>query len=189
MNWTLVGGIAAIILILFALRKLSGKRGRAARQSFVRKDFLLSPEERLFFRALKDATADRYEVFVRVPVEAALAPRGLAGRDAGAEEFEAIAGLPIPFLLCHQADLGIACAVQLQEHGYAGRKSAEPADPLKPICQAAGLPLVRFEANPLYDAREIREAVAAAVRKEPLYVTESDGRKEPRFSGFENLDI
>jgi hypothetical protein len=189
MDWLILGGIAAIAVIAFASRKFSGRRGKSARPSYQKRDFLLSPEERLFFAALKQAVAETHEVFAHIPAQDILAPRAAAGREPAQQELEAIAEQAFDFVLCNHTDLSIACAVQLQEHTAAGKKPGSAADPLKPICQAAGLPLVRFEAAPLYDVNEIRNAIAAAVRKDPLFVVESDGRKEPRFSGLENLEL
>lgn len=189
MNWMILGGIAAAVVILFAFRKFSGRRGKSTRPGYQKRDFLLSPEERLFFAALKQAVGEDYEIFGRVPAQDVVVPRPGSGRNPPQDELDETAGHYFPFVLCNKADLSIACAVQLQEHAFAGKKSAAHPDPLKPMCQAAGLPLVRFESGPMYDANEIREAVAAAVRKEPLYVTESDGRREPRFSGLENLEL
>lgn len=185
----ILGGIAAIAVALLVFRGFSGRRGKSARPGYQKRDFLFSPEERLFFAALKQAVGEEYEIFGRIPAREVVVPRLGSGRNPPQDELDDLAGHYFPFVLCDKADLSIACAVQLQEHAFAGKKSAAPVDPLRPVCQAAGLPLVHFEAGPLYDAHEIREAIAAAVRKEPLYVIESDGRREPRFSGLENLEL
>lgn len=189
MNWIILGGIAAITAALFVLRKFSGRRGKSARPSYQKRDFLLSPEERLFFASLRQAAGEDYEIFGRIPARDIVASRAVSGRNPASDELDDLAGHRFSFVLCDKADLSIVCAVQLQEHAFAGKQSIAPLDPLGPVCQAAGLPLVHFEAAPLYDAREIREAIEAAVHKEPLYVTESDGRREPRFSGLENLEL
>jgi hypothetical protein len=48
---------------------------------------------------------------------------------------------------------------------------------------------VRIEAGPFYDAAEIKQTIASAVRKEPLYLVESDGRREPRISSIEDIEF
>lgn len=190
MNWMLLGGIAVAALLLVLFRTMSGQRGKSLRPGYQKRDFLFTPEERLFLAALRDAVGEDYDIFGKVRIEAVLTPRPGSGRaNAREDEFEAIAAQHFPFLLCRKADLAIACAVQLLDHSLAGTSSRESEDLLRPACQAAGLPLVGFEAGPLYDPHEIREAIAAAVRKEPLYVTEAGGRKEPRFSGLDNLKL
>lgn len=189
MNWTILGGVAAIFVLLFVFRKLSGRRLKSNRPGYQKRDFLLSPEERLFFATLKQAVGEDYEIFGRIPAQDVIAARPGSSRDSAMDELDDIGQHYFPFVLCNGVDLSIACAVQLREHTRTAKKSAAPAEPLKPVCQAAGLPLVSFDVGPMYDANEIREAIAAALRKEPLYVTESDGRKEPRFSGLENLEL
>ena len=96
----------------------------------------------------------------------------------------------IPFVLVRKSDLGIACAIQLVQHKILrSRDKATTESPLRTICQAAGLPLIRMEAGPFYDHEDIRQAVAESVRREPLFITESDGRREPTLDRLERLDI
>lgn len=48
---------------------------------------------------------------------------------------------------------------------------------------------MRIEAGPFYDANEIKQTIASSVRKDPLYLAEPDGRKEPRISTIEDLEL
>jgi hypothetical protein len=190
MNWIVLSGIVAIGgLALWVMRTLPGRRGKPARVDYQKRDFLLSPEERLFFTALKQAVGDQYEIFGKIQVRDVVSSRSGPGRPSPLAEYEVLEGRHFAFVLLNPADLSIACAVQLREHSWGGKQSQASTDPLKFICHAAGLPFVIFEAGPLYDANEIRELIAAAVHKEPLYFAESDGRKEPRISGLENFEL
>jgi hypothetical protein len=189
MNWLLVGGIVLAAALLLALRAWLGGSGKASKHSYQKRDFLFSPEQRLFHAALIQAAGDDYAVFGPIRVGDLVSPRSSSSRNAAPPEFEVVEDRRFPFVLCNKADLSIACAVQLQEHVIAGKKPQAAPDPLKPICQSAGLPLLAFEAGPWYDAGEIKDAIAQAVRKEPLYLTEADGRKEPRISRLDNLDL
>ncbi|SMF96266.1 Protein of unknown function [Methylomagnum ishizawai] len=186
MNWLIIGGIVLAVSVFFAVRALSGG-GKPQRTGYQRRDFLFSAEERLFHASLKQAVGGDYEVFGPIRVGDVVSPRGTPPRQDGPREFEDIRDGRFAFVLCDPADLAIACAVRLRERGPAGQPAG--SDPLKTICHAAGLPLVGFEAGPVYDEHEIRETIAQAVRKEPLYVTESTGRKEPRISCLDNLDL
>lgn len=189
MNGMIIGGIALAAVLLAALRAWSGRRGKPVRIGYEKQHFLFSPEERLFYSALKQAVEENYEVFGKIRASDLITPRPVSHRGASPEEPEILAGHHFAFVLCNKADLSVACAVQLQEPASGGRKPQRPPDPLVSVCHAAGLPLVSFVAGPWYDLGEIREAVIQAVRKEPLYVVESGGRKEPRISGFDNLDL
>lgn len=131
-----------------------------------------------------------YEIFGKIQAQDIISVRSNSNKPDGSDGLDAIADHPFAFILCDKADLAIACAVQLREHAFGGKKkSAPPVDPLKSVCHAAGLPFVVIESGPMYDANEIKDAIAAAVLKEPLYVVEAGGRREPRISGLENLEI
>lgn len=188
MNWLIIGGIVLAASVLLAIRVLSGG-GKSHKSGYQKRDFLFSPEERLFYATLKHAVGEDYAIFGRIRAGDLVSPRTGSAKGGAPEEFEAIEGQHFAFVLCDKADLSVACAVQLHEHASARKKNPATPDPLKPICLAAGLPLVTFEVGPLYDAHEISAAIAEAVRKEPLYLTESDGRKEPRISRLDNLEL
>jgi hypothetical protein len=189
MNWAVIGGLAATAILIVLFRTLFGRK-KNARPGYQKRDFLFSPEERLFFSALKQAVGEDYEIFGKIQAQDIISVRSNSNKPDGSDGLDAIADHPFAFILCDKADLAIACAVQLREHAFGGKKkSAPPVDPLKSVCHAAGLPFVVIEAGPLYDAHEIKEAIAAAVLKEPLYVVEAGGRREPRISGLENLEI
>lgn len=193
MNWQMYAAVAAIALLMFMLLLRLFRRSRkTARVNYQRRDFLFSPEERFFYNALRDAVGENYAIFGRVPVDELIAPRTGHTRQALPEAWEALAGRCFQFVLCGLPDLAVACAVELREHTLPGRKATDRGDPLKTVCEAAGLPLVRFEAGPVYEEVEIREAIGRAVSKEPIFAAETSmgsGRREPRFSGFDNLDL
>ncbi|MGZ8247212.1 DUF2726 domain-containing protein [Methylomagnum sp.] len=189
MNWAVLGGLAATAMLIVLFRMFFRRR-KPSRPGYQKRDFLLSPEERLFFATLKQAVGMDYEVFGKIKARDAISVRSNPNKTDAEDGLDAIDDQHFAFVLCDKADLAIACAVQLREHVFGGKKkSAPPVDPLKSICHAAGLPFVVIEAGPMYDVHEIKEAIAAAVLKEPLYVVESGGRREPRISGLENLEI
>lgn len=185
MNWTLLGGIALVAVFSLTLKAVLGRHRKPPRIAYQKQDFLFSPEERLFLTALRDAVGHEYEIFGKIPADEILIHR--PGRGGHQQESDVLADYLFDFLLCRKTDLAITCAVRLVEHSNFG-KSQEP-DPLKYACHAAGLPLASFATHPMYDAQELAAAIAEAVRQEPVYVTESTGRKEPRISGLDNLDI
>jgi hypothetical protein len=182
MTWALGAGLLAA-LVLWILQNRPWRRAKAPRIAYQRRDFLLTPEERQLFAALKDAVGEHYELFAKLRLADVVAPRG------GGPLPESLLALRLSFLLCHRRDLTVACGVQLAPLQAGSRDAAGEGDSLRGICQAAGLPLVEIAASPLYDRQEIQAAVAAALTREPLYATEANGRKEPGFSGLEDLDL
>lgn len=190
MNWSLLGGIALVAVAALALKAMLGRGRKPPRIGYQKRDFLFAPEERLFLAALRQAVGEDYEVFGKIRADAILTPRPTGRGNPREDSGDPLAGYHFDFVLCRKEDLAIACAVRLQDHFPTGRnKPQEPADILKQACQAAGLPLVGFATQPMYDAHEIAEAIAQTVRQEPVYLTESGGRKEPRISRLDNLEL
>jgi len=189
MNWLILVGIAALAALVLLIRSSSKSSEKARKSAYRKQDFLLSPEERVFFLALKQAVGEDYDIFARIPVIELIAPRDDGTSHSAQKTLDRMADRCFDFVLCDKTDLSVACALELHEHALSGKRQAAPADPLRAVCDAAGLPLVRIEAGPLYDAAEIKDAIASAARKEPLFLTESDGRKEPRISSIEDLEL
>lgn len=182
-------------LILWALASLLGagiifqllNRRKSVRTSLQKKDFVLSPEERQFFAALNHSIGEDYVIFAHLRVEDLITTRVPSCHDKALLE---LADESFPFVLCRKSDLSIACAIQLIQHRMAGRTSPTPPEaPLKAVCQAAGLPLVRLEAGPFYDHIDIRQTIAEAVRREPLFITSTETRREPTISNLERLEL
>ena len=189
MYWFYLIGIPALLIVVItAFRRFHDSR--TGRNTYTRKEFLLSPEERLFYGALQEAVGDNFEIFPMIHVDALISPRNPSLVDKTWDLLDAHDEGVIPFVLVRKSDLGIACAIQLVQHKIPrSRDKATTESPLRTICQAAGLPLIRMEAGPFYDHEDIRQAVAESVRREPLFITESDGRREPTLDRLERLDI
>jgi len=189
MNWLILVGIAAVAALFLFIRGSSKSSEKARKSAYRKQDFLLSPEDRVFFFALKQAVGEDYEIFGKIPVAELISLRNEEASNGTQKTFDQIADRCLDFVLCDKTDLSVACALELYEHSLSGKRSATLADPLRAICDAAGLPLVRIEAGPFYDAMEIKQTITSAVRKEPLYLAESDGRKEPRIPSIEDLEL
>lgn len=178
---------SGLLLILGLKRMLASRRQRI---SYTRRDFLLSPEERQFFQALDSAIGKDFYIFPKVPVDEVISPRQTPPRYSAWHQLEQSGEDLFPFMLSRKSDLGIACVIQLIGHRGLRNQEKPPKDPaLKTICLAAGLPLIRIESGPYYDLVDLREAVAEAIRREPLFFSDADGRREPSLEAMENLDL
>lgn len=189
MYWLYLIGLPACLLVFITVYRRI-RANRSGRITYTRKEFLLTAEERVFYEALRQAISESFEIFPMIHVEDLIAPRDPAIRDKTWDLLDAAEETVIPFVLARKSDLGIACAIQLIQHrGLRSRDRVSNESPLRTICQAAGLPLIRMEAGPFYDNEDIRQSVAEAVRREPLFITESDGRREPTLDRLERLDL
>jgi hypothetical protein len=181
MNWQIIAFIAGFILLAFLLKRLFWRGKKPSRYPYQRNSLLFSADDRAFFRALQDAVGAEYEIFGKIRVsDIIVQKKGVSGPAVNAA-FNPIEGCHFDFVLCEKKILAVACAVQLHD------KTQSEEDPLMPICENVGLPFVRFPIKADYSAEAIREKLHTAMVKEPLFVVETDGRKEPRISSLDDM--
>ena len=189
MYWLLLIGAPALLLFILVLIRWYRDR-HPGRIAYNRREFILSPEERQLHTALHEALGEQYVIFPMIHVEDLITARDDQRIEKTWDMLDEAGESIFPFVLARKEDLGIACAIQLVQHRVLrSRDNPSPESPLRAICQSAGLPLARLEAGPFYDLEDIHQAVAEAVRREPLFVTESDGRREPTIDRLERLDL
>ena len=182
MNWQIIAIIAALIGLAILLKLFTGRGGKLSRHPYQKHTMLFSPDDRVFFRALRDAVGEEYEIFGKIRVGDIIIPKNDGARNAWAS----IDGRHFDFVLCDKTALAVVCAIQLQDKTHPARQAGEN-DPLPPICENLGLPLVRFHVRADYETGEIRERLRKAMVKEPFYLMETDGRREPRISNIEDM--
>ncbi len=182
MNWQIIAIIAALFVLLFLLKLFTGRGGKLSRHPYQKHTMLFSPDDRMFFRALKEAVGEEYEIFGKIRVGDIISPKNGGARKAAAS----IDGRYFDFVLCDKTALAVICAIQVQDKTHPARQ-VEEHDPLPAICENLGLPLVRFHVRADYDTREMREKLRKALIKEPFYLMETDGRREPRISNIEDM--
>lgn len=128
-----------------------------------------------------------YEIFGKIRVADILIPKKSHPADVKDESADPVAGRHFDFVLCDKATLAVSCVVQLYDKALASRQP-EP-DPLQAICENLGLPYARFQIKADYSVEEIRGKLLKALVKEPAYLIETDGRKEPRISSLDDIEI
>ncbi|MEY2700063.1 MAG: hypothetical protein RIQ52_818 [Pseudomonadota bacterium] len=177
------------LLMLFVLRRSPDRRLHALRPPFEKHTQLFTPEERALFLVLQQAVAGDFAVFGKLRVADILHPSRHADKAILKPLLRQLSGRRFQFVLCHKADLSVAGVVQMEERSHHRRPHDAPLDPLIEICSQVGLPLVRIIASPCYEVSEIQQKIMDEVRREPVFVAEPDGRKEPRISGLDHIDF
>lgn len=177
-----VGAVAALVFLALRLMRLSGRGGRSSRHPYQKHSILFAADDLAFYRALKLALGGEYEIFGKIPVDAIIVPK----KGARAEVFSPIAGRQFDFVLCEPNNLAVVCAIQLHDKADPGRQ-AEPDDPLPAICESLSLPLVRFQVRAEFSAEDVGDRLRQAMVKEPFFLQETDGRKEPRISNIKDI--
>lgn len=189
MNSLLIATLVLIVAIPILLTLLLRGRRKPAKGVFQKNPILFSPEERIFHEVLRQATEDEFVIFGKIRVGDVIQPRrGTPGKTSRGN-YDELARRCFPFVLCNRQDLSVACAVLLRDRGHGSRKSATPEDLLTALCDAAGLPVVPIATSPFYQADEVRAAVRDAIRQQPFTLPHVEGRKEPRISSIEGLDL
>jgi hypothetical protein len=189
MNWLIVVSLALLVIVPILLLLLFRKGRRPGKAVFQKNLVLFSPEERILHSVLKQAVGEDFEILGKIRVADMIQPKkGTAGGSVP-YHYRETAERQFTFVLCHKSDLSVACAVYLDDRGHGSRKPTEHDGLLKALCESAQLPLVRIATSPFYEITEIREKVLGVMREEPFSLPQLDGRKEPRISSIEGLDL
>jgi len=189
MNSSLIAAASAVLLLALLFRIFVRHGGKLARLVYQKRGALFSPDDRVFYRALKQAVGGEYEIFGKIRVTDLVQPKKVVASDVSRAGLAAIVGQHFDFVLCDVNTLAVTCVIQLHDKTNPAQQPEYKDDALKPVCDSVGLPLLRFPIKAEYSADEIRDKLQAAMSREPLYLIETDGRKEPRISGIENLKL
>lgn len=181
MTWQLIAGIAALLVSIILFRRLARRGGRLSRHPYQKHVALFSSDDRAFFLRLKEAMGEEYEVFGKIHADDIITLK----KGIYLDDDSPIAGRHFDFVLCDKKNLAVACAIQLHDKTQSGPQDGP--DPLQAICENLGLPWVRFQVKADYSVTEVREKLQQAMVKEPFYLLETGGRKEPRISNLEDM--
>ncbi|MGI9212550.1 MAG: DUF2726 domain-containing protein [Methylococcaceae bacterium] len=186
-SWMLAG--AALVAFVFLLRFIFANGGKVMRVGYQKRDYLFSSEERAFLNILDAACGDTYRIFGRIPVTDLLTTRHLDKDPEARRIFDTLEPRRFSFVVCDRSDLGVVCVIQIDDVQSVSSTSKRPVDPLSALCESAGLGLIRIDTHKQTDAVTLREQILATSQRDPLFAVETDGRREPRFSNFDGLDL
>lgn len=186
--WLIISVIAVAVLVFVLFKLFSPASGKLSRHPY-QKSALFDSDDRTFFLALKAAMETEYQIFGKIRVADIVTPKkGFAGQDPRLS-FDPLAGRRFDFVLCDMQNLSVACVVQLHDKTDPAQRAEREDDPLAGICENVGLPYALFHVKAEYDPAEIREKLRKAMSREPFYLVETDGRKEPRISGLDDMQF
>lgn len=189
MNW-LLGVSAALLVVTPVLLMLLFRRRKPPKCVYQTNAALFTPEERTVFARLREAVGDEFEVLGKIRVGEIIQPRRGTQAPTGRSGYQDVMDLGFSFVLCRKGDLSVAGALVLQDRAAGDRKAgAQDEGLLAALCVAAGLPLVSIQTNPFCPVEELREAILNALKQPVLPVPHGDGRKEPRISSIEGLNL
>jgi len=189
MNGLLAIAASSLVIVPILLFLTFRRRARAVQARYHRRAMVLSPERQALYLALKSAVGAHYEVMANVMVGDLITPvEGTLDR-AARVAFEDLAAQDFAFALCRPDDLSPVAAVTLVAGSRSAGHAPGPGAALRILCEAADLPLVTVDAAPSYEIAALRDAVLEALRRDPFAEGQASGRKEPRISSLDDLDL
>lgn len=154
-----------LFVALMALVALKSKQGGSGSVDFPYQPAktLFSAAERSFLGVLDEAVGSEHRVFGKVRVaDVAIVKPGL-GNAARKGALNRIAYKHFDFVVCRASDLGIVCAVELNDKSHASRRAQSRDDLLLKVCKTINLPLLTVTAKQAYSPQEIRAQFLTAV--------------------------
>lgn len=176
MVWLLVAFIVIALLIFFVAKQRQSSGGRQE-FPYQKQPALFSAAERSFYGVLCQAVGTDFQVFGKVRVADVLAVRSGLDNPTRTRAFNQISAKHFDFVLCAPGDLSVLCAIELNDasHQRSDRKDRDIF--LMHACNAAGLPLINFDAKHAYVATEICARIA-----ERLSGGSADAKTEPSIA-------
>lgn len=150
--------VAALVLVLLAAAQKKSKTASAAQNfPYIKRATLFTPAERSFLGVLELAIGDEYGIYGKIRVADVLEVD--RQRTKGQSAFFKISSKHFDYVICNKQDLSILCAIELDDKSHNQRNRQERDNFLVAACEAAQLPLLRFEAKQSYPVQEVREKV------------------------------
>jgi hypothetical protein len=151
--------IVAIVLFLLTKRSENRKPGQTA-LPYQKAEALFSPAERSFLGVLHKAVSNNAAIFGKVRAADVVEPKTGLNIRARQDAFNKISDKRFDFLLCNKENLSVACAIELDYGSYNSKRRDERDEFVKKVCEAAGVPLIRVPAKPVYVIDEVRRLIA-----------------------------
>jgi hypothetical protein len=177
-------GVLVLVAALAAWRLLQIVR-RRRRLPYVADPVLFSLEQRRFLEVLERAVGKGYRIYGMVRVADVVGLRPKLDRESRQRAYERLGDRRFDFLVCTHSNSAIACAVNLAPRSRL--RSRAPRDALDRICEAAGLPFVRFREGDVYSVLEIEERVFGAMHAVRVAAEDPEPHKEETQAALAEL--
>lgn len=145
---------------------------------------LFTRAELSFYRALQTATVGQYQVLGKVRVADVLKPQ-TDNRSDWQRAFNKISAKHFDFVLCDSKSLKALAAVELDDSSHQRVDRVKRDDFLNQAMISAGLPLLRFPVQAIYDVKAIEDQIARnlgepALDPDPIPKPRPTSKPQPR---------
>ena len=151
------------LLVIFLLKAaLRSKKKTVSTDQYQGKLALFTVAELAFYDELKTAVGDSYRIFGKVRLADVIEPKNGLGKPARQRALDGIASKNLDFVLALPGSLNIACVIELDNSSHRNPDKVERDDFIESALARANVPLIRFQAQPMYSIDEIRDSLADA---------------------------
>jgi len=164
-------GIATIVAVKLGLlrpaKPCQVSSGDDATISYKKRDYVLTPAERAFFAALRDAVPHAMpgvcaSVFPSVRLAEILAvdaPKG-ANRSAWQRGFNRISSKQVDFVVCESSTTRPLLIIELDDPSHEAQARKDRDDLVDKACASAGLPILHVVAATTYNSAVLARQIA-----------------------------
>lgn len=163
--------LCVLAVILLGYKTLRRPRDRKAvispdlklsKYNYSRKRFIMTQAENNFYRVLKTAFGDKYEIFPQVHIGTFIDHR--VGRQDYRAALSVIQRKSVDYLLCTRGYCNPILAIELDDKTHANGDRAARDTLVKEIFEDAGMPLLRIKWQRQYDPMEIEKLVNSSLQ-------------------------
>lgn len=163
MSWILI--VVLIVAAFFLLTVLSGKKPPVGSVGlpYRREDTLFSAAERSFLGVLDQAVGPDHRVFGKVRVADIAKVKSGLNDSARRGALNRIASKHFDFVVCRASDLGVLCAVELNDKSHSTKRAQARDQLIENVCKTIDLPLLQITAKAAYSPQDIRSQFHASI--------------------------
>ena len=166
----LVFGVILLVVkigidLLVGLIKKSTRRKTRGSPTYQRQEYLLTPAELKFYRALRETVGDDYQIMCQVSLSQIIQTRPISPSERQTA-FNKISCKVLDLVLCDPNNLAIVAAIELDDSSHKRKDRIARDDFLNEAMEEAGVPLLRFQTQSSYTADQIAQKIAPLKQKD-----------------------
>ena len=175
--------VAVVLLVLGTVLFVRQQRLQDEHRALVfkRRPAVFNPSERTFMAVLEQATGKDFRVLGKVRASELLAPQDGMSYGARTAAQASLDRMHFDFVLCKPDNLTVLCAIVLNNRPQKHKRGEGRERYLIDACHSAGLPLIEFDARPVYSpaevSRKIAEAISSTLHRDIGQIMSSFGNK------------
>jgi hypothetical protein len=150
-----------IALLILVIRLIQNNYKPVKKLDYQRLPALFTNSEIAFMEALYIAVDGRGSIFGKVRIADVLEPAKGLSRSNWQTSFNKIAMKHFDFVICHNEDLSIICAIELDDKSHSRKRRIERDVFVNSACESASFPLIRFKTGRSYRTEDLQDKLSS----------------------------